>query len=108
MATMRDVLDSEEARANREANPPAEGLTEAPVPGAGSTKAQAQEEAHLEAESDRARLGPLGAFFKRRADYFEQEATMLAIQLERMWQDAISPRSDPWLSYPTTRPARCS
>ncbi|MGO4831985.1 hypothetical protein AB4144_06750 [Rhizobiaceae sp. 2RAB30] len=84
MAKMKDILDSEEARANREANlasrgePPKEEHPEA-VPTIHVEEPQ-------EDDRDKAKIGPLGAFFKRRAEFLEQEAFMLAIQLERLYQ----------------------
>ncbi len=83
---MRDILDSKEARANREANHPE-------IQGAAQEDDAADPQTAAVEEEPRAHLGPLGAFFKRRADFFEQEATLLAIQLERMWQqDTARPK----------------
>ena len=63
------------ARAHREANHPG-----APA----GQPAEPQEQAPD--GEQKATLGPLGAFFKRRAEFFEGEATMLAIALERVAQ----------------------
>lgn len=64
---------ADEARAHREANHP-DVPAEQPVP---------QPEPAPDGEQ-KATLGPLGAFFKRKAEFFEGEATMLAIALERL------------------------
>lgn len=40
------------------------------------------------AEQPKVSLGPLGQFFKRRAEFFEAEALSFAIQLERLAQGA--------------------
>lgn len=61
------------AREHREAN-----HTDAP-----DVAVEAQQPAEPTGER-KATLGPLGAFFKRRAEYFEQEATMLAVTLEQL------------------------
>lgn len=89
MARLKDYLDTEPARANREAN-----HSEVDTPELGAPEATEADGPNVLTvdEPDKARLGPLGAFFKRRADFFEQEATLLAIQLERMWQDAAQPK----------------
>lgn len=87
MAKMRDILDSEEARANREANIEVEGAWSPEEDPADDPAADPV--IHVEDPQDdpgTATVGPLGAFFKRRADFFEQEATMLAIQLEHLYQ----------------------
>lgn len=63
------------ARAHREANHP-DVPAEQPAP-----------PAELAPDGEqRATLGPLGAHFKRRSEFFEGEATMLAIALERLAQ----------------------
>lgn len=61
------------ARAHREANHP-DVPTEQPA-----SRAEPAPDGELKAT-----LGPLGAHFKRRAEFFENEATMLAIALERL------------------------
>jgi hypothetical protein len=40
------------------------------------------------ADQPKVSLGPLGQFFMRRAQFFEQEAADMAIQLERLAQSA--------------------
>lgn len=66
------------AREHREANHPDMPTADAP-----DVAVEAQPQAPNDGER-KATLGPLGAFFKRRAEYFEQEATMLAVTLEQL------------------------
>jgi hypothetical protein len=63
------------ARAHREANPSVASAEQPVAPEPAAPDGQ-----------PKATLGPLGAFFKRRAEFFEGEATMLAIALERLAQ----------------------
>lgn len=67
---------ADEARAHCEAN-----HSDAPI----EQPAAPQQESAPDGEA-KATLGPLGAHFKRRSEFFEGEATMLAIALERLAQ----------------------
>ena len=69
----------DEARVNREASEPfAETEPQAPTDLAATEQA-----APAADEPARVALGPLGAFFKREAEFYRQEAMNFAILLER-------------------------